>query len=197
MFWRRRAFAPEIFDWTDVPDEALTELQRQAETYLAGTMTIATASDQRAGSLCAMFGGGGVALLVAAASVYTGSRPEMSLVWSTTFVGAWLLIATFMQALAAHTRRFFIPGFDPKYLLPSTADAVWLQRYIIEDCQMRIDANRAAIARAAGQASIARWCAVIGVLGSVVLFVVLADHATKTPPSSPTPSTTSVRLSVP
>ncbi len=161
-------------DWSETPDDALRELLRQGELFLQGTIQLGVAADQRAVALSTIFGGGAIALLAAAATVLAGSHPNSALEWAATVTAVFLLTSAFLAALAAHPVNFFVAGYEPKLLHGSSSDETWMLRYVVQDMQMRIDVNRAAIDRAAVLSSNALRVAAVGVLAGILVFGFLA-----------------------
>jgi len=160
-------------DWSDTSDAALRELLRQGELFLQGTIQLGVAADQRAVALSTRFGGGAIALLAAAATVLAGSHPNLAMEWAATVTAAFLFVGSFLAALAAHPVDFFVGGYAPKLLQASSSDEMWMLRYVVQDVQIRIDTNRAAISRAAALSSNALRVAGFGIFSGIVVFAIL------------------------
>ncbi len=134
------------FDATKVPAAAVDEILRQGEACLAGTVQLALAADQRGGTMTGILGAGAVALLAAAAAIpNTGNGLTVPFVATA----ALLFVAALLVAWSARPIDFHVGGYEPRLLCESgTDDPVWLKRFAIADVQMRIDANRQALAAA-------------------------------------------------
>ena len=157
-------------DWEGTPDSALRELLRQGELFLQGTIQLGIAGDQRAVALSTIFGGGAIALLAAAATLLAGAHPSVPLECAAGVTALFLLVGSFLAAIAAHPVDFFVAGYEPKQLHTSSSDELWMLRYTAQDIQMRIDTNRAAVARAAFYSSNALRVAALGIFSGCVVF---------------------------
>jgi hypothetical protein len=160
-------------DWSETPETSLRELLRQGEVYLDGTIQLGIASDQRAGALTTIFGGGATALLAAAAAVFSGSHSSIAFEWAAAVTAAFLFIGSFQAARAAQPVNFHVAGYEPKLLQGSSSDEIWMLRYVVLDIQTRIDLNRAALDRAARLTTWALRLAAFGVLAGLATFGVL------------------------
>jgi hypothetical protein len=129
-------------DWDDIPEHTVREILRLGETYLDSTLKVAIAADQRATALMGIYGAVGVALLVSAATIGTRTQPDVSLIASLSVVSFLLLISGLICGRAGRPVDFYISGYEPKKIVKSSADDLWLLRYVCDDVQRRIDSNR-------------------------------------------------------
>lgn len=136
-------------DWDNVTDESIREIHRQGQSCLDGTVTLALAADQRATTLCGVFGAGAVALLAAAASVLASDHPRMPLTVAAFVTAGLLFVASLCCAYAARPSAFSVGGYEPRFLIVSGADYLWMLRYASDDLQKRITTNRRALDAAA------------------------------------------------
>jgi hypothetical protein len=158
-------------DWTDIPEPSVEYLLQEAKEHLQGTIDLGINADQRSAALCGVFGGGAFAMFAVSATVFTISRPNMTLIYSALLPGILLLIACLLCARAAAPEDFYGPGYEPALLIASASDPIWMKRYVIEDIQYRIEANRAEINR---EARLVKWAfrvAVTAVLAGTALFL--------------------------
>lgn len=161
-------------DWQNVNDTAVREIHRQGEEVLKGTVALALAADQRATTLCGIFGGGAVALLAAAATILAGTNPTASLLVAALLSACLLFVASLLCASAARPTDFYVSGYEPRFLITSAADEMWMLRYAVEDVQMRIGANRKALEHAACLAlwgmRVAGGAVVVGVAAFLIVW---------------------------
>jgi hypothetical protein len=134
-------------DWTSVSEAAVYQLLQEAKEHLQGTIELGINADQRSAALCGVFGAGAFALFAVSATVFAGDHRSDILQWAAVIEGFVLLIASLLCAWAAGPGDFYVSGYEPRLLIASAADTLWMQRYIIEDIQRRIEANRAEIIR--------------------------------------------------
>jgi hypothetical protein len=165
-------------DWEvaldQAPEPCLRELLRQSEMFLSGTVTLGIAADQRASTLCTVFSGGGIAFLVGAAAVLTGSSPSFPLECALSGTATILFIGSWLAAKAAAPVNFHPAGYEPKNLARSSADEQWMIRYTIIDIQQRIEVNRTAIDREARLTSWAIRTAALAIATGILTFSVLS-----------------------
>jgi len=163
---------PEIYDFSDVPDAVVSEFHRLAAENLDGTIQIAIAADVRATTLAGIFGGGSVALLAAVATIIAGGVEKYQMFVLPSVIAAICLF--FGAALCAWSGRpidFFVGGYEPKLLQQSATDLTWMLRYAAEDMQVRIDANRAALARDAKYLQCGMIAAILGVATAGIILI--------------------------
>jgi len=141
-------------NWEKISDGAVREIHRQGEEVLKGTVQLALAADQRATTLCGIFGGGAVALLAAAATILAGSNLSAPSLIAALVTALLLFVASLFCASAARPTAFFVGGYEPRFLISSGTDEMWMLRYASDDLQDRIDANRKALDHAA---SLVQW----------------------------------------
>lgn len=155
-----------------LPETTVAIVHKQAQECLAGTVSLATAADSRATTLTGVFGGGAVALLAAGATVLAAPEHKAYLpLLTAVLIGAlFLFIAAILTAYACRPTDFFVSGYEPKLLAKSASDLTWTLRYITNDIQFRIDANRKALAASARLVNLAMWLALFSVLASVAAF---------------------------
>jgi hypothetical protein len=170
-------------DWTSVSEAAVYQLLQEAKDHLQGTIELGINADQRSAALCGVFGAGAFALFAVSATVFAGDHRSDILQWAAVIEGFVLLIASLLCAWAAGPGDFYVSGYEPRLLIASAADTLWMQRYIIEDIQRRIEANRAEIIREALLMKTAIWVAVTGIILGLVIFaagLVLVSHRVQT-----------------
>jgi len=146
-------------------------LLQEAKENLQGTIELGINADQRSAALCGVFGAGAFALFASSATVFAGEHTSEVLQWATVIAGLVLLIASLLCARAASPGDFYVSGYEPRLLITAASDILWMQRYIIEDIQLRIEANRAEINREASLIKSAIWVAVAGVTIGLAIFV--------------------------
>ena len=129
------------YDFSSVPDKSVDEILLQGQECLAGTIQLAIASDQRATAMVGVFGAGFVALLATSAVIVTGEKYNEALLYACLITSFGLFFASVFCAWAAKPVDFFVSGYEPRHLIKSASDLVWLKRYAAEDVQVRIDSN--------------------------------------------------------
>jgi len=139
--------------------------------HLQGTIELGINSDQRSAALCGVFGAGAFALFTVSATVLSGDHHSDFLQWASAIAGFIILIACLLCAAAATPGDFYVSGYEPRLLFPSASDALWMERYTIEDIQKRIEANRAEINREAHFIKLAVRVAMGGVAIGLFIFV--------------------------
>jgi hypothetical protein len=100
--------------WDEVSDNAQSEILRQAEMMVKGTITVALGADLRAATTMNVFGAGGVALLAAAATLIGGSKPDWLLICAPSVGATGLLIAAALCAYAIAPVSFYLSGARPQ-----------------------------------------------------------------------------------
>lgn len=157
-------------DWSGIPDAALREVLRQAETRLDSILKTAIGADQRATTLMGVFGAAGVALLVSAATIGTRPQPDLSLIFAIVSTATLLLIAGLMCGRAGRPIDFHVGGYEPEKILKSSTDEIWLLRYICEDLQRRMDLDSEILNKASRLINGSFILAGIGVVVGIVVF---------------------------
>lgn len=166
-----RACNPDILA---LPEATVAIVHKQAEECLAGTVHLATAADSRATTLSGIFGGAAVALLAAGATILAAPEHKVYLpLLSAALISAlFLFAAAILCAYACRPIDYFVGGYEPKYLSKSATDPIWMLRYATDDVQVRIDANREALAAGARKVKLAMWLALLSVLASIAAFFI-------------------------
>jgi len=159
-------------NFSQVPDQSVDEFLRQGQECLAGTIQLAIASDQRATAMAGIYGAASIALLAAGAAIITGNIPNLPLLFSFLSTAGFLFIASLVCAWAARPIDFFVSGYEPRKLLRSTPDPNWMKRYVAEDTQQRIDANRQSLLLASKNIRVAAVFAFLAIwpLGLLVIY---------------------------
>lgn len=160
------------WDWKNIPDDSVRELLRQAELLLDNTLRVAVAADQRAVMLAGVFGGAAVALLAAVAAVLSGTAPRMPLVAAGGTSAVLFLAAALACAVSAQPARFHVGGYEPRKLIASASDHVWILRYVCEQTQDDITFNRGALDRAAAWVRAGLWLGLAAALAGPAAFLV-------------------------
>ncbi len=171
-------------DWTDVPEASIREILRQGEATLEGTLTIGIGADQRATTMCGIFGGGAIALFAAAATIVAGPQPSQPLLWSSLVTAIILFVASLICGWAALPGDFHAPGYEPKRLLSAAKDELALLTGTVEDVQARIDFNRRSLERSAKLVRIGFYVALAAIIAGGAIFLVLRFCV----PGAPLPS---------
>jgi hypothetical protein len=164
---------PSKPDFSAIPDNAIRELHRQGELCLLGTVQLALAADQRATTLSGILGAGAVALAAATAGLISGGHPNIVLIAPAATTALFLFVGALLCAWSAQPTEFFIGGYEPRYLAVSCTDEVHPLRYAAEDLQMRIDANRGTLERAAVRQTWGRRVAAAAVPAGVIIFFIM------------------------
>jgi hypothetical protein len=138
-----------VYDFSNVPDEALNEFHRQAELWLEGTIKIAIAADGRATTSTGILSAATGALVVLAANLASSAAPNRALLAAVIVAALCLLIAAGFCATAARPIDFYVSGYEPKNLHPAAATEQHIKRVSAADIQFRIDSNKRALAQAA------------------------------------------------
>jgi hypothetical protein len=159
--------------WDGISEDATREILRQGELYLDRTLQTAIAADQRATTLMGIYGAVGVALLVAGATLETRPQPDLSLITSIVVMAFLILIAGLMCGRAGKPVDFYISGYEPNKLMPSSTDRMWLLRYICEDLESRIDANKKILRKSSFLILASFALAGLSVMAGVVIFFAL------------------------
>jgi hypothetical protein len=159
--------------WNDISEEATREILRQGELYLDRTLQTAIAADQRATTLMGIYGAVGVALLVAGATLGTRPQPELSLIISIVVAAALILLAGLMCGRAGKPVDFYISGYEPEKIMPSSTDRLWLLRYICDDVQCRIEANKEILRKSSSRILASFAVSGASVIAGIVIFFVL------------------------
>jgi hypothetical protein len=160
-------------DLSEIPEEGVRELHKQAETCLAGTVQFAIAADQRATTMAGIFGAGCIALLAAIATVLAASVPYSPFIGGAAAMSLLLFAAALTSGMAATPTDFHVGGYEPKRLARSATDLVWMLRYALDDMQDRIDANRNVLERSARLLRVAMAFAVGAIPFGILVFSVL------------------------
>lgn len=63
-------------DWSKAKDGIVTEILKDSETYLTGTVTIATSADQRAAVVAGTFATAGAAIVAGVIGFAAAASPE-------------------------------------------------------------------------------------------------------------------------
>lgn len=96
--------------------ELAREIARQGDKRLDAILSIATAADLRATTLCGIFGAASVGVGAAVLGTLTSAAPPAALIAAGAATGFFLFIASVLAALAGVPRNFFIAGGDPDTL---------------------------------------------------------------------------------
>jgi hypothetical protein len=160
-------------DLSEIPEECVRELHRQAETCLAGTVQLALGSDQRATLMAGMFGAASVALLAAIATLLAASKLNTPFIGGAAAMALSLFIASIASAMAAAPTDFHVGGYEPKRFARSAANVEWMLRYATEDMQARIDKNREVLERSSGLLRTGMFFAGAAIPFGIVIFGVV------------------------
>jgi hypothetical protein len=118
------------------------------ELCLQGTVQFGLAVDQRATTLTGILAAGSIALVAATVSLSINNpHHKIALIVSAAAVMAAILFyfGALFCAWAARSADFHVIGYEPRKLAISMVGdnfELWMQRYLAEDIQVRIDHNR-------------------------------------------------------
>lgn len=168
---KRTITSTREMDWNDVPDPAAREMLRQGETYLKGLLAAGIGADQRATTLCGIFGAVAVALLAAAATIASGSHTDRSLIAGLIAAAVPLFLASFIFGRSGRPIDFYIAGYEPAKLLASATSENWMIRYVCEDIQRRIEHNREVLHKASVLINIGFGLAIFAIPFGIAMFL--------------------------
>lgn len=159
-----------------MPEPGLAEVQRQAETLLAGTVQFALAADQRNIALAGICAAGAVALAAAGGGVMAGETAPhlLPMVAGAFAAGVILFVAAMIFVWAGRPIDFFLAGYEPRLLAPSVASRELAMVFGTEDVQRRIEANRLSLERNAARFRVALTTVGLAPVGGVVAALVAA-----------------------
>jgi hypothetical protein len=161
--------------WARIPEDVQTELLRQGEERVKGTLSVALAADQRAGTTMGICGAGGVALLTASATLIARVHPDFQLICAAVVTACGFLIASAICAFAIAPTDFFVPGFNPTRLVDSDAKQSQLLRpTLINIMANRIVYNQSVIRHTTGRYQLALAMAASGIIAGIGFLIVWA-----------------------
>jgi hypothetical protein len=99
-----------------MPLELARELARQGEKRLDALMSLATAADLRATTLCGLFGATSVAAGAAVLTYLSSQNAAPELIWGGTVGSVGLFVAALVASIAGAPRDFYISGGSPDRL---------------------------------------------------------------------------------
>lgn len=164
-------------DLNNLPQKTLTEIQRQAESYLAAQLQSGIAADARAiyfvtlmAAATVALGGGGAALILA--------TPPLNRLGTTTLLMAGgFLISMACAVVSARPVDFEYVGGLPEDWVDDARDKVPLKRStteLLQNYNKRIKANNVVLATNARWMTAALWSALISVaLGTMTAVCLL------------------------
>jgi hypothetical protein len=126
-------------NWAYVGVAELEFLLAEAKESLRGTIELGISSDQRSAALAGVFGAGAFALFTVSATIFAGQNQSQIFLIGAIIVGCLLLVASGFCAMAPFPGDFFVSGYEPRLLFSAASDKTWMQRYTIEDIQMRVE----------------------------------------------------------
>lgn len=94
--------------------EILTEILREAESYLGAQLTASIAADQRAIAFSGLLAAASVVVAGAAGTLFLTAPPRSELGWICIGLTATFLISMFFANLSAMPARFWFVGNTPK-----------------------------------------------------------------------------------
>lgn len=163
----------QSYDFSGISDDAVEDMFSLGQECLLGTVQLALAADQRATALAGMFGGGFVALLATAAAVLTSEHLENSLFVACITAAVGFFLAAVLCAWASKPTNFYVGGYEPKLLVKSAEQPLWMKRYATEDIQRRIDSNRRCLVAASRKVACGTVIAFLAPLcGFAVFFLI-------------------------
>jgi hypothetical protein len=161
--------------WAGIPEDVQIELLRQGEERVKGTVSVALAADQRAGTTMGICGAGGVALLTASATLIAGVHPDLRLICAAVVTAFGFLVASVICAFAIAPTDFFVPGFNPTRLIDSDAKQSQLLRpTLINIMATRIVYNQSVIRRTTDRYQLALATAGAGIIAGIGFLIVWA-----------------------
>jgi hypothetical protein len=146
---------------------------RQGEARIADLLTVSIAADERATALSSSFGALAAGLFAAVATILTIQKFDGAVTVSIGIAAIGSLIASFVCGYAGRPIDFFVGGYEPKSLIPSAVDEVWLLRYICQDVQRRIELDKKVLKQTALLTTVGTTVAIMSVLLGVVAFSLL------------------------
>lgn len=155
---------------TGTKTEAVREIVRLAEAQLADMLTLAVAADQRAISQANMLAAVSAALLVAATTLPSIDGHDPWGVPTLLISAIGFLIAAGVSMYAARPVDFYPSGFQPKHLIECADDPDQLDRWVAEDLQDRIRANRSVLEHTAKFTTRAHRITALAIIMPVAFF---------------------------
>lgn len=126
-----------------MPVNVAREIAHQGELRLDALLKLATAADQRATTMCGIFGATCVAVFAGVLALFAASDPDIRLMVGGTVTAVCLFAAAVIAAMAGAPRDFYIGGGSPDLLRNwSWADGGWRDEVAMLDAS----AQRHAIA---------------------------------------------------
>lgn len=149
-------------DYKSVNIEIAREVLRRGEAHLQAMLTVATAADQRAATLCALFTTAAIATFAAVGAAIGMGDAGAPLVYGGLVCGAMLLFAAFWCVRALWPCDFWLAGAHPRLWMTDsclTGSPAENMLWAAENCQSDIDNNNDALRRSA---NLVRWGAAFG-----------------------------------
>lgn len=110
-----------------IPAGIAREIARQGEVRLSALMSLGTASDARAATLCGIFCTAFIALAAAVLAEFASDRHSMALIWSGTTSGLCMFIAAILAAIACAPGDWYVAGGNPDLWRPwSYSGGKWI-----------------------------------------------------------------------
>ncbi len=103
-------------DGAAMPADLAREIARQGEVRLNAVLSLATAADARATTLCAIFGAASVGLAAAVLAYLGADHHVTSLIISGAWVSLLLFAASVVFAYASAPGDFYVAGGNPSML---------------------------------------------------------------------------------
>lgn len=159
-------------DWSKTKPDLVARVVSEGETYLAGQLTLATSSDQRASMLAGVFTAAGTALLVGLITLAV-TKDISAAVKYPAYLGGGVAAVLFILAaafciMATFPVKFWLPGNQPqswygdvqtgKELTPALAEEA-------EHIQSKIAENRATLQT---NATRFKWGAALGIAAPLI-----------------------------
>lgn len=162
----------------EMPIELAREIVRQGEVRLGALMSLATAADLRATTLCGIFGAASVGTGAAVLVDLTSENPSWPLIAAGGVLGAGLFFAALLAAISGAPRDFYIGGGDPSSLRPYLWDGFkWKdERLMLEATASRygksIENDKEILKSGTARVTLALWVAFASpFLGTAVYFI--------------------------
>lgn len=101
-------------DWTSTPEPMAKAILRQSEMYLATTVTLGIAADQRAATLVGIFSAFATAVAGGVAIELSSATPKTALVAGGTIMSLMLASSAIMCVVSMMPAKMAIAGSEPK-----------------------------------------------------------------------------------
>lgn len=169
----QKLMSESTLDWSGVPDESFKEILRQGEIQLEMLLRTSIAADQRAMTLAGVFAAVAVALFAGTSALLSFPSPDHVAMVCMGGSSVALFVASLVCAFSGRPRKYRPSGYQPKMLIGSAADTVWMLRYTAQDIQLRLEDNRQVLSDVGFLTHVGYWIAIVSLSVGGIAFVVL------------------------